>query len=99
MTVGLHEYTHQIPYGCLQIAEGKVVQLSEKPTIVHPINAGIYVIDPSLVETVPREFYPMTELIEKCLLQQIPVGAWNVTEDWIDVGRKDELFQARNGSV
>lgn len=98
MTVGFSDYAHQIPYGCVELADNCVTGLVEKPTIVRPVSAGIYVINPSVANKVPKQFFPITQLIEACLQGKISVGAWQVTEDWIDVGHKEELSRARNGA-
>lgn len=97
MTVGLADYSHQIPFGCIELDADRVIGVAEKPTVLRPINAGIYVIEPSIIATVPQRFFPITELIEKCLLDNVPVGGWSVNANWIDVGQKDELTRARNG--
>jgi NDP-sugar pyrophosphorylase family protein len=97
MTVGIYEYAHQIPYGCVEQQEGRLLAIEEKPTIVRDINAGIYVVNPPVLEMVPRRFFPITELVHLSLVGNLPVGAWQVSEEWIDIGQKDELMRARNG--
>ncbi len=99
MTVGLSDYTHQIPFGCVDVENDRIVGLVEKPAVVRSINAGLYVINPEIQATVPRQFFPITDLIYSCLNTSVPVGAWWVTDDWIDVGRKDELMRARDGAA
>jgi len=97
MTVGVYDYTHQIPYGCVEQVNGRISAIVEKPTIVREINAGIYVVNPELLRMVPQNFFPITELINLSLLKNLPVGAWQVNDEWIDVGHRDELMRARNG--
>lgn len=97
MTVGIYDYTHQIPYGCVEHKEGRVATIVEKPTVARSINAGIYIVNPPLLEMIPRKFFPITELIQLSLRKNIPIGAWDVSDEWIDVGHKEELIRARNG--
>ena len=98
MTVAVYDYAHQIPYGCVEQKEGRISAIVEKPTIIRAINAGIYVVNPSLLEMIPhKQFFPITELIHLSLGKNFPVGAWQVSDEWIDVGQKDELMRARNG--
>lgn len=99
MTVAVYDYTHQIPYGCVEHREGKISELVEKPTIMRSINAGIYVVNPPLLRKTPRQYFPITELVRLALEGQTPVGAWEVSEEWIDVGHRDELTRARGGSI
>ena len=97
MTVGVYDYTHQIPYGCVEQEDGRISGIVEKPTIVRKINAGIYVVNPELLRMVPQKFFPITELINGSLLNNLKLGAWRVNDEWIDVGHREELKRARNG--
>lgn len=98
ITVGLRPYAHTIPYGCVERKGGRILSLVEKPRLLREVNAGIYVIDPSLFRRIPRgREYPLTSLIEDCLSRRVPVGAYEVDGDWIDVGQHDHLRQAREG--
>ncbi len=98
MTVGCDEYTHTVPFGCLQIQEGRVLGIEEKPVLNRPINAGIYVLSPEVLERVPQnQAFPITALIEQAIVLGDSVGAFRISGGWIDVGRHDELRQAQNG--
>ncbi len=98
-TIGIHEYTHTVPFGVVDVDGARVIQLREKPSATWHANAGIYVLQPDLVARVPaRTFFPMPALIEDCLDRGETVGAFHVEEDWIDVGRQTELDRARGRS-
>lgn len=98
-TVGIHEYAHTVPFGVVDVAGARVVQLREKPSAVWQANAGIYVLEPDLVARVPAgTAFPLPALIEDCLERGESVGAFHVEEDWIDVGRQTELERARGRS-
>jgi dTDP-glucose pyrophosphorylase len=95
-TVAVHDYTHTVPFGVLDIAEGQVRDLKEKPTFVWPTNAGIYVLEPEVVARVPPDTeFPLPGLLEQCLQRGERVGAFRLDGDWIDVGRVGELRRAR----
>jgi NDP-sugar pyrophosphorylase family protein len=95
-TVGIHEYTHKIPLGVVEVDGSRVVQMREKPTEVWMVNAGIYVLDPMLARRVPvNTYYALPALLEDCLRRGEPVGGFNIKEDWIDVGQHHELKRAR----
>ena len=95
-TVGVHEYTHTVPFGVVDLEDDQIVQIREKPSEVWLTNAGIYVLDPAIVARVPRSSdYPLPALIEECLERKDPVGAFRIEADWIDVGRQTELTRAR----
>lgn len=95
-TVGIYEYTHTVPLGVVKLDGERVVEVREKPTEAWQVNAGIYVLDPALVDRVPSDvYYGLPALVEECLDRGEPVGGFRVTEDWLDLGRHDELKRAR----
>lgn len=98
-TIGVRRYLHSVPFGCLNLSErGDVVAIEEKPMLERMINAGIYVLSPEAIRLVPKAFYPVTNLFETLIKTGRPVGAFEIEEDWIDVGQKEQLAKARSGS-
>ncbi|MEU0466431.1 nucleotidyltransferase family protein [Amycolatopsis sp. NPDC006131] len=95
-TVATAEYKHEVPFGVLEESDQRLVQIIEKPTHRWPVNAGIYVFDPSLFSRIPKACdYPITKLIENCLNRGERVGLWDMASDWQDIGRPEELSLAR----
>ncbi len=95
-TVGIHEYIHTVPYGVIEADGSRVVGLREKPTVTWLANAGVYVLDVEVLERVPAGVhFPLPALVEECLDRREPVGAFRIEDDWVDVGRHDELGRAR----
>jgi dTDP-glucose pyrophosphorylase len=95
-TIGVHQYSHSVPYAVVDARNGCVAGVSEKPTFSWLTNAGIYVFDPGLLDRIPYNVaYPITNLIDDCLENGKPVGAYSIESDWRDVGRHQELQQAR----
>lgn len=97
-TIGMRNYAHEIPFGCLEVNEGAVTAIVEKPTVSQLINAGIYMLSPAILKRVPRRFFPITELFETALREGAAVGAFEIVEDWIDVGHREQLKEARGGA-
>ncbi|MEO8441101.1 MAG: nucleotidyltransferase family protein [Betaproteobacteria bacterium] len=99
-TLAARHYQTEIPYGVVAERAGRLRELVEKPTADYLINAGIYVLDPAVLSLVPHEtFFPITDLFAKLLARQQPVAVYQVEEDWIDVGRRDELTRAERGEA
>jgi dTDP-glucose pyrophosphorylase/CBS domain-containing protein len=97
-TVGVHEYLQSMPFGVLEIEEQRIVAIREKPTVTYPTNAGIYLLNPCLLDRIPRDAeYTVPALVEDCLGRGERVGAYRIEEDWMDVGRPQELKNARGG--
>ncbi len=96
LTVGVRPYQVDIPFGVVDVDDGRVVRLREKPTEQMLVSGGIYVLAADLVARVPpREPFPITRLIEDCVNRRESVGAHLIDDEWIDVGRHDELRRAR----
>jgi dTDP-glucose pyrophosphorylase len=99
MTVGVRPYCHTVPFGRVAVEDGRIVEYSEKPQLVLTVNAGLYVLSPALLCRVPAgRPFALPELIDDCLGKGEPVGAFEVRDDWIDVGEMDMLRRAREGS-
>lgn len=95
-TLGVRPFTVEVPFGVAVVEGDRLVGLREKPTERMLINAGIYVLSPEAIGLAPsRGDYPITELFERCLEEKLPVGAHFLQEDWLDVGRPEELRRAR----
>lgn len=103
VTVGVSKYELQVPYGVLDIANDDVTSLSEKPVMDFFINAGIYAIDPSVVELIPKNcLFHATDMLKVALDAGQKVHAFPIGEYWLDVGRPEDYARAeedvRNGS-
>jgi dTDP-glucose pyrophosphorylase len=93
MCVRKHQF--QVPYGVVDIREGCVTGLREKPVIEQFINAGIYVLNPACIDLIPRNrFFDMTDLIQVVLDQGGSVGAFPIIEYWRDIGNPADLQAA-----
>jgi dTDP-glucose pyrophosphorylase len=102
MTVALKEYDHEVPYGVANLRSDDsrfIKELVEKPRWWGLVNAGIYVVDPRLLDMVPPDCpYPLTDLASNCLRKGERVAGWQLAEEWHDIGRPDELQKARGES-
>lgn len=99
-TVGVREYAHVVPFGCVEVSDQRITRFDEKPLLTRLINTGIYALSPQILGRVPKDCeYPITQLIDECLQQGEPVGAFLVQDDWIDVGQREQLRLAREGST
>jgi dTDP-glucose pyrophosphorylase len=97
-TIGVRSYAHEIPFGCLEVDGGRVTNIVEKPTLSQLINAGIYMLSPEIIRRVPEKFFPITELFDEAIHLGDKVGAFEIMDDWIDVGQREQLKQAQGGA-
>jgi dTDP-glucose pyrophosphorylase len=95
-TVAVSRYSHQVPFGVVHVRDGGLVDIVEKPVSSWPVNAGVYAVQPELLDRVPHgELFPITALLDGCLQRGERVGVWQLPGDWLDIGRPAELAQAR----
>lgn len=98
MTVGLHEYVHDVPFGVVHHDDtsGTITTFEEKPRATWTVSAGTYVVEPDLLGRIPAGVpYPITDLAQGCLDRGEPVLGWHLDGDWQDIGRPGELRAAR----
>jgi dTDP-glucose pyrophosphorylase/CBS domain-containing protein len=97
-TIGLRPHGIEIPFGVADVEGDRLVALREKPTHRLLVSAGIYVISPeALTYVLSGEEYPITALLDTLLQRCLPVGAQVIEDEWLDVGRHEELRRAREG--
>jgi dTDP-glucose pyrophosphorylase len=96
LTVALRQYEMQVPYGVVEAKDGVVSELREKPRITFLVNAGIYLLEPSVLQYIPESGrYDMTDLINRLLQQGETVVGFPVMEYWLDIGRLDDFQKAQ----
>ncbi|GLS89034.1 alcohol dehydrogenase [Psychromonas marina] len=92
----VREYEYQIPYGVIQGNAGKITSMVEKPTQIFHINAGIYVVNPDLIEQVKEnEKVDMPTLLERQIEAQGNVMMFPIHEYWLDIGRMEDYQRAQ----
>lgn len=104
LVAALKQYA--IPYGTLETTEGGVLKaIHEKPELNFWVNSGMYILEPHILEEVPeKEYFDITDLIEKVQDRGGQVGVFPVSEkSWMDIGewseynKTQELFKEKFG--
>jgi len=96
MTVAVREYHVQVPYGVVEMENVKIRGLNEKPSFRFFVNAGIYLLEPSVQKyTITRKSFDMTDLILQLLSDGRFVVGFPVREYWIDIGQIADYERAR----
>lgn len=91
-TMCVREYTHDIPFGVLEIDGHFIKDMKEKPTHRSFVNAGIYVLEPSIVNKVKEnQKIDLPSLLEIQISEGKAVTAFPIHEYWLDVGRMDDF--------
>ena len=98
MTVCVRRHSIKIPYGVVQMSENnlKVEEIEEKPDHEFWVNAGIYMIEPEVIDLIPKgEFFDMVSLMDSVMALGGDIGAFPILEYWKDIGQHDQIFEAR----
>lgn len=84
-----------IPYGVLDIVDGRIGGVEEKPVRKYCFNAGIYGVSPSAVAHVPGTSpFDMTDLINAVIAGGGGVRAQQIPGFWFDLARVDDFEKA-----
>ena len=94
-TMCVREYDFQVPYGVVLANENEFMGVEEKPIHRFFVNAGIYVLDPKTLSSIPRNRrYDMTEFFNDLKKQGHKTSIYSLQEYWVDVGRHEDLKSA-----
>jgi len=96
-TMCVREYDFQVPFGVVELENGKIKSIEEKPTHKFFVSAGIYMLSPSAVDYIPKnEFYDMPALFEKLIKLTNNAMSFPIREYWLDIGKIEEFEKANN---
>jgi dTDP-glucose pyrophosphorylase len=94
-TMAVREHTVEVPFGVIDLAEDYLAGVTEKPRYSWFINAGVYVVEPSVLELIdPGQALDMPVLFERVLARNDKVAAFPIREYWRDIGRIEDLERA-----
>ncbi|WP_339261585.1 nucleotidyltransferase family protein [Lysinibacillus sp. FSL K6-3209] len=96
-TMCVREFEYQIPYGVIETDGTDLVTIREKPIHRSFVNAGIYVLNPDVLDYIPQdEFYDMPSLFEKLIEENSKTSVFPIREYWLDIGQMDDFNKANN---
>jgi dTDP-glucose pyrophosphorylase/CBS domain-containing protein len=96
LTVAVRQYEFQVPYGVIETRGADVTRISEKPTVRHFINAGIYLLNPSVCSLIPEgQAFDIPELINTLIDNGKSVVSFPIREYWLDIGEAAQYSQAQ----
>jgi NDP-sugar pyrophosphorylase family protein len=96
MAVRAHEWQH--PYGVVRTNGIEIAGFEEKPVIRSHINAGIYVLEPGVLDALrPGERCDMPALFTRLQEQSARTIVYPMHEPWMDVGGTDDYQSAQQG--
>ena len=91
----MREHEISVPFGVVQTKGIELAGFQEKPNYRHLVNAGVYVIEPQLLQLLtPHQFTDMPTLLLAAQQAGHRVAVCPIHEYWIDVGRPESLLEA-----
>ena len=96
MTVAVRRFDVPVPFGVIDSENGYATKISEKPTLNFFVNAGIYLLQPSVQNLItPGEAFDMTDLIDRLLREKRAVATFPMREYWLDIGQHADYERAQ----
>ena len=94
-TVGIKEYSINIPYGVVNLKDSVLLGFEEKPSRSFYVNAGIYIFEPKILRMVSKvKSLDMISLLER-LRKKFNVRCFPIREYWLDVGHYENYRKAK----
>ncbi len=94
-TMAVWKYEYNVPYGVIREKDNHIISIDEKPVYSHLINAGIYVLNPDIVNEMPQnEYCDMSTLFDRLCNRGLNVMTHPIDDYWIDIGRKEDFVRA-----
>jgi NDP-mannose synthase len=99
LTIATRDRPVQIDYGVLHLGQNgsrnRVQAYVEKPQMISTVSMGIYVLEPEVLNYIPRAgHFDFPDLVQALLRKGEPVGAYRYDGLWFDIGRREDYEQA-----
>lgn len=96
VTMSLYEYKTNLPYGVIETTKtAKVIAWNEKPEIKANINMGCYVMEPGIMNFIPKNIpYGMDDVIKKVIAKKKLVSSVVSKKGFLDIGNKASYKKA-----
>lgn len=94
-TMCVRGYDFEVPYGVVRIDDHKLLGIDEKPRQQFMVNAGIYVLNPEVLDLIPKGGHTdMTSLFGKVRDAGKAATVFPIREYWMDIGRLADFQRA-----
>ena len=96
VTMGLDKYKTNLPYGVIETSKtGKVTSWNEKPEITANVNMGCYVMEPKVLDLIPKNKpYGMDDVIKKAMNRKKIISSFITKNGFTDIGNKASYKKA-----
>ncbi len=95
-TLCVRRIEQTIPFGVVEMKQHQLTSIEEKPTHYYFVNAGIYVLEPTLLSLIPDGHHlDMPDLFRKAIAQGHLTAAFPFLDYWVDIGQMGDYDRAR----
>ena len=95
LTICSVSHSTQVEYGVLETENSRVLGITEKPRLSFDIFAGIAVLSPEAIASIPTgQLYQMTDLLQDLCQNDSRVLVYPVKEFWLDIGQQEQYERA-----
>ena len=97
MTIVSKKVIIPLHYGTIKHKGNRVIDIIEKPALSSDINAGIYFMNPIVLNLIPyNENYSMDVLIKRLIaLKKYKVCRYEMKNYWLDIGQMEDYNKAQ----
>ena len=97
VTICAREHVINSPYGVLEVDGINFKSIQEKPSISQLVNAGIYIINPDIIDFISdNKYIDMPDLISLSMKVKRNIIVYPVHEYWLDIGKPESLNKAKD---
>jgi len=94
-TMAVRSHAWQHPFGVVTLDGLEITGIEEKPIAITHINAGVYVLNPSILELLELGTpCDMTNLFNLIRQNRLTATAFPIHERWMDIGNEEQLIKA-----
>jgi perosamine synthetase len=91
LTIAVRQHEFHIPYGVVDIQNGFVGSIAERPALKRFIDAGIYLLSPEVLSLIPQDQpYEIPSLINRLIETGYKVASFPIHEYWLDIQEYDD---------
>lgn len=95
-TIAVRQYDFRVPFGVIETEGHRLKNIAEKPIHEFIISAGMYVLNPEVLDLIPPEqATDMPTVLENLVAAGKEVSTFLIREYWIDIGRIDDFQRAK----
>jgi NDP-sugar pyrophosphorylase family protein len=96
VTVGTFAKDVKIDLGIVETGPGhRIKGYIEKPTLNYDVSAGVYVMEPDVLQHIPHgKPFDLPDLVKTLIRLKRPVVGYPLTGHWLDIGRPEDYAQA-----